>query len=80
VVGDGGYGELRSRGTEAGGRHCGGDRAEGMQAAGVDETVGSMQTGYPTYKLQAKIRSRVCVHALLCVLWYWTQSPRSGGL
>jgi hypothetical protein len=30
--------------------------------------IGTLQTGYPTYRLQIKTRSRVCIHVLPCVL------------
>jgi hypothetical protein len=31
---------------------------------GLGATVGTLQTGYPTYKLQVKTKSKTCIHAL----------------
>jgi hypothetical protein len=42
--------------------------------------VSTLQTRYPTYKLQVKTRSGVCSHALPHVLQHRTRPPSRGGL
>jgi hypothetical protein len=42
--------------------------------------VGTLQTEYPAYKLQAKTRRRACIRTLPCVLRLRTLPPCRGGL